>query len=238
MAGEHPSIEQPYVLVVEGRDEVLFFEALLARCGIGGFQVLPANGKDNIRPVLQAVVRSPGFARLVSAVGVVRDADDDGAAAFRSVCGALSAAGLACPSKHCEVVGAEPRVSVLIMPDGVEGELETLSCVRSPATPPAPAWTLTSSVCGQRACIPRNPPRRGCRPTWRRGQGRGCVSARPPRRGTGRGTPERSRRWKRFFGSWRRLDGPCPHPAQRPRRLAPGYARRRKPASGARSPFR
>lgn len=157
MAGEHPSIEQPYVLVVEGRDEVLFFEALLARCGIGGFQVLPANGKDNIRPVLQAVVRSPGFARLVSAVGVVRDADDDGAAAFRSVCGALSAAGLACPSKHCEVVGAEPRVSALIMPDGVEGELETL-CMRSVSGDPASPCVDSYFECPRTAGLhPRKP---------------------------------------------------------------------------------
>ncbi len=119
------SVVQPCVLVVEGEDDQRFFESLLRHCGISGVQVLQTVGKSNLRGVLKALVRAPGFDK-VHAVGVIRDADDDGKAAFQSACDALVSAGLDRPAEHCEVTSGFPAVAVMIVPDCTRGALEDL----------------------------------------------------------------------------------------------------------------
>ena len=125
-------ITAPHVLLVEGKDEELFFRALLNRemaQGGPGCQVIPL-GKDRFRPRLLGLAADIR-GRAVGAVGVVRDADDDAEGALQSVCDALAAAGFTRPAEHGVIVAGDPRVGVFIMPDGRQpGALEAL-CRRS-----------------------------------------------------------------------------------------------------------
>jgi len=129
-------IEQPNVLVVEGKEEELFFEALIKHLKLQDIQIMPIGGKEKLRGNLKALVQTPGFSEVIF-LGVVRDADANPDTAFQSVRDALRAAGLPTPECPLLPVGEKPRVAVLILP-GVDtvGTLEDL-CLRAVAQDPA-----------------------------------------------------------------------------------------------------
>ena len=125
-------IEQPNLLVVEGKNDQLFFRALIEHLGVRGIQIMPIGGKEKLRRNLKALVKAPGFVQ-VTFLGVIRDADKDPHAAFQSVCGALQAAGLPAPERPLMPVGEKLRVAVLILPkEDSPGMLEDL-CLRAVA---------------------------------------------------------------------------------------------------------
>jgi hypothetical protein len=129
-------VTAPNLLVGEGRDEEFFFEALCDHLGLRTIQVLPFGGKTQLHQNLKALVRTPGFSQ-VSSLGVVRDADGDPMAAFQSVCGALSGAGLHVPSEAFVHEGHNPRVGVMILPGADRvGMLEDL-CIEAVQDHPA-----------------------------------------------------------------------------------------------------
>ena len=122
------------LLLVEGRDEVNLFDALVRRRfgeeRRSEIQVVAAGGRDRFPGNLNAIALASRNVR-VRAVGAVRDADDDAGGAFRSVCGHLSNAGYEPPAAHGGFSGATPAVGVFIVPDGdTPGAVETL-CRRS-----------------------------------------------------------------------------------------------------------
>jgi hypothetical protein len=129
-------ITQPNLLVVEGREDELFFCALIEHLGLQNIQVMGIGGKTNLRRNLKALMLSPGFAEVVS-MGVVRDADSNPEAAFQSVCDALRAVSLPAPECAWVPVGDSPHVSVAILPEAdMPGMLEDLclwSVVQDPA---------------------------------------------------------------------------------------------------------
>lgn len=128
-------IVKPKLLLGEGKEEVRFFNALLAEQCITDVQVVEYGGKTRLRDYVEALVQTPisGFAGLGS-LAVTRDADTDATAAFASVCTALSNAGLAVPGSHGLFAGTNPRVGVWIFPDGsTPGMLEDL-CLASVQT--------------------------------------------------------------------------------------------------------
>ena len=134
--GGRPKLEivADRLLLVEGRDEVNLFDALIRhRFGEerrSEIQVVDAGGRDRFPGNLNAIALASRNVR-VRAVGAVRDADDDAGGAFRSVCGHLSNAGYAPPTVHGGFSGATPAVGVFIVPDGdAPGAIETL-CRRS-----------------------------------------------------------------------------------------------------------
>lgn len=123
-------IEKSRVLVVEGRDEELFFTAFIDNCkdklNLPDIQILPVGGKSRLPGNLKALVKSPGFSEIIS-LGIVRDADEDARAAFQSVCSALRSAGLSAPPAPLVSAGSNPSVSVIILPgDNNPGMLEDL----------------------------------------------------------------------------------------------------------------
>jgi len=119
-------IEQSYVLVVEGKEEELFFGGLIEHLGLRGIQVMPIGGKEKLRRNLKALVMAADFSK-VTFLGIVRDADEDPKAAFQSVCNALRTVNLPAPRHPLEAVGASPRVAVLILPgENMPGMLEDL----------------------------------------------------------------------------------------------------------------
>jgi hypothetical protein len=70
----HEPITRSRVLLVEGKDEVNFFIALLKHMGIGDdVQVLEVGGKDKFPDELPAFLNDPGFPR-VRVYAIVREA--------------------------------------------------------------------------------------------------------------------------------------------------------------------
>jgi hypothetical protein len=74
------------LLLVEGQTPLHFCEALLRELGLSDqVEVRSFGGVTQLRAQLAALVASPEFARLVTAVGVVRDAEGNATGARNSV---------------------------------------------------------------------------------------------------------------------------------------------------------
>lgn len=123
-AAEIDTIKQ---LIVEGPDDRIVFDAMLNDLSISQVQVQEYKGKDKLGPFLKAFAKVSGFSNVVS-LGIVRDADVDGAAAFQSVCDLLRNAGLHAPSAATAMdISNSLSVGVLIMPPNQSsGALETV----------------------------------------------------------------------------------------------------------------
>lgn len=130
------SPSQPALLLVEGKDDRAFFDTLRMVRNLPAFEIIQYEGKSKLRPFLKGLVLAEGFSNVVS-LGVVRDADDNPAAAADSIRGALQAAGLPVPVAALTAVGTAPRVAFMIVPDATSsGALEEL-CFRAFAGDPA-----------------------------------------------------------------------------------------------------
>lgn len=68
MAVATVALAKPKLLLGEGKDEVRFFNALLAYLGISDIQVVDYGGKTRLKDYLEALAQTPisGFAGLVS----------------------------------------------------------------------------------------------------------------------------------------------------------------------------
>ena len=114
-------------LLVEGRDYVNFFEALVERLQLTDIQIQNFGGVSELRGFLGALVNQSGFYENVRSLGIVRDAETNAESAFRSVRDSLGAAGLPVPDEPGMPANGEPALSVLILPGGGRpGMLETL----------------------------------------------------------------------------------------------------------------
>jgi hypothetical protein len=151
------NIEQPRLLVVEGREEEVFFGALIRHLGLQGIQVMPIGGKTQLRQNLKALSLSSRFSQVIS-LGVVRDANSDPKGAFQSIKNALQSVKLPAPDRPLVVAGKKPRISVLILPEeNTPGTLEDL-CLRAVEKDPATSCVEEYFEC-LRACdlsIPDN----------------------------------------------------------------------------------
>ena len=126
-------LRSDWLLLVEGRDEVNLFDALMDHCldAEPKVQVIDAGGIDQFSRRLKAIQTAARTRPAFRAIGVVRDADDNAADAFASVCDQLRNAGYEPPVGHGEFSNAVPSIGVFIVPDGNEpGAIETL-CRRS-----------------------------------------------------------------------------------------------------------
>jgi hypothetical protein len=129
-------ITKPNVLVVEGREEVFFFGALINHLGLQNIQIVEMEGKTRLKDRLEALTSLSGFTDVIS-LGVVRDANANPGAASQSVHDALQAANLPAPERPLVPTGHSPRVTVMILPEeGTPGMLEDL-CLRAMAPDPA-----------------------------------------------------------------------------------------------------
>src|SRR5882724_9820573 len=74
----------------EGGDDLAVITGVAGSIGLADVRIEPFLGKDKLRSFLKDVQTRPEFSRnMVTAVGIVRDADEDGIAAFQSVRDAL-----------------------------------------------------------------------------------------------------------------------------------------------------
>ncbi len=147
------SIEAQVQILVEGNDDRNFFRAFANHCRIDGFQIQSFGGAPGLGRFLRTFAGRPGF-DSVTALAIVRDADDNAASAFRSVRSALARAGLPEPAQPGELAAGPPAVAVWIMPDGASpGMLETLLW-RSVADDPAAPCVAEFLDCADRAGAP------------------------------------------------------------------------------------
>jgi hypothetical protein len=146
-------IQSPNLLIVEGREDELFFGALANRLELQNIQVLPLGGKTQLRSRLKALAAAPGFAAVTS-LGLVRDANGDPTAAFQSVRDALIAAKLSAPKRPVVSAGRSPRVAVMILPGEDEpGMLEDL-CLRAVGQEPSMLCVEQFFQCLQQQRLP------------------------------------------------------------------------------------
>jgi hypothetical protein len=136
-------------LLVEGGDDLVFFQALMRHLGLSGIQLQRFGGVSELQGFLKALRRVPGFA-TVTALGIVRDADLDPASAFRSVQGALRSARLPAPRAVRSTAAGPPRVGVLLLPAAAtSGTLETL-CLQAVTADPVLACVDEYVQCVER----------------------------------------------------------------------------------------
>jgi len=131
------AINQPAVVLVEGKEDERFFGAFAKRFNLDKIQVIAVGGRTRFAERLRTIKSSPGFATVRYLI-VVRDADKDAKAAFQSVQTALINAGLPAPDRPLVSTGnTHPVVTVVIMPGGERpGKLEDL-CLDSVNQDPA-----------------------------------------------------------------------------------------------------
>jgi len=135
--GTRAAIGKNVLLVVEGRDMYRFFLALLRQGIDQQVEVRNGGGLPAFHDYFQDLVLISGFSG-VNVLGIARDCEDDPAVAFQQVCGGLQRAGLAVPSAPLTAtpLPAQPRIIVMLLPDGnTPGMLETL-CWRTLASDP------------------------------------------------------------------------------------------------------
>ena len=115
-------------LLVEGNDGKNFFRHFCQHLSPTSIEVHDFGGINNFKCYLPAFVNISGFGN-VTRLGIIRDAEDDAAAAFQSVQSVVKNAGL-CPPDDVQTFSAgTPTVGVLILPgDKQSGMLETLLC--------------------------------------------------------------------------------------------------------------
>ena len=136
------------VLLVEGQDEVKFFEMLLLHTGLHEqIQVIEVGGKDRFIKGFPAILLSPGFDR-VRAYAIIRDADNNHSSTLDSVKGLLRKNGQPCPKQHrAFAVSDTLKVGIFILPGNQEtGMLESL-CLQTVVDHPAMACVDSLMAC-------------------------------------------------------------------------------------------
>lgn len=130
-------IDSDRLLLCEGKTTLLVLGPLCRSFEIQGFQPINFGSKDDFRSFLEDIKVLPGFADRVRSIAVVRDAETDPDATFRSARDSLLAAGLPAPEAPGSLTVNQPRVGLFLVPDNASpGMIETL-CMRSIASDPA-----------------------------------------------------------------------------------------------------
>ena len=129
-------ILKPKLLIVEGKDDEIFFNVFINHLNIQDIQVAGIGGKDKIKPNLKALSKDSNFSQIIS-LGIIRDADKSAGNAFKSVRDSLIAAGLPSPRRALSTIKGPPKVTVMILPVRKRrGELEDL-CLDAVSDDPA-----------------------------------------------------------------------------------------------------
>lgn len=121
----------------EGGDDVAVIRGVAESISLPDVRVEPFQGKNQLGKFLASVLTRPEFAQnKVESIAIVRDADENEQAAFRSVCDSLSANKLASPASNGGVVSLGMKVGVLVIgPNAGHGMIEDL-CLLSVANRP------------------------------------------------------------------------------------------------------
>ncbi|MEK5055857.1 DUF3226 domain-containing protein [Niallia sp. FSL K6-0212] len=135
---EDGEITKSKLLLVEGKDETLFFNALFKKnqelvSMLDDVQIVELGGIERLKSELLALKNRTGFDDLVESMVIIRDSDGDLNAAFQSVCHILRNLGLPYPNDPGTYSESSSlKVGVYIMPGDEDGGtmLEDL-CLRT-----------------------------------------------------------------------------------------------------------
>lgn len=123
-------IESKKLLVVEGKDEKIFFMAFLKIYDVDSVHIYPLNGCKDLVKDLGMLKKVTGFSN-VEKLALILDCDDDPGAAKQRITNALERNGLAVPEKPLVFKGENPGVMYYLSPTPDEkGCLESL-CIES-----------------------------------------------------------------------------------------------------------
>lgn len=95
------TIHRARILLVEGPDDIFFFDQLMAQLGAdqNQCQIIDYEGKDNLSRILPLLAKDVPFRQgNVTHLGIVQDADGNRTAANQRIRGACSKAGLSPPT--------------------------------------------------------------------------------------------------------------------------------------------
>ena len=106
-------IHQKKLIAVEGQDEVNFFNALLRHLGIADFDVREVGGKLQFKNKLPALVRVSGFSD-VEVLAIIRDADNNAEAAFKSIGDIMKKERLEPPNQVNQFSDGSPKIGIFI----------------------------------------------------------------------------------------------------------------------------
>ncbi|MET1249223.1 DUF3226 domain-containing protein [Sporolactobacillus sp. STCC-11] len=139
-------ISKRRLLLVEGKDEEIFFDALYRENNqltdnLSDIQIIPVNGKDNFKFKLLALTNTSGF-DIVTSLAIIRDADSSADDAFKSIKNTLIDCGLPFPSDHGKFSETadfdDLRIGIFIMPgDNNEGTMLEDLCLNTKSDHPA-----------------------------------------------------------------------------------------------------
>lgn len=114
------------IIAVEGQDEVYFLDALLKNMKIGDIEVRAVGGKQQFKDKLPALIRMSGFSD-VEVLAIIRDADNDANAAFKSISNILRKEGFKPATEVTQFSEGSPKIGIFIMPGNADaGMLENL----------------------------------------------------------------------------------------------------------------
>lgn len=129
------TLEKRNLLLVEGKDEINFFEKLLKKLGfIDQIQVIEIGGVERMSGMLAALTLMPNF-ESVRSIGIVRDADDSVAGAEQSVRSILTQLNLPETTNHNSFTQGDLldlKIGVFIMPgEDVDGTMLEDLCLKT-----------------------------------------------------------------------------------------------------------
>jgi len=138
-------LEKPILLLVEGRDEEIFFKYFIPHLiktdentwnNLDSIQVLPFNGTSKLSEILELIKLVAGY-EAVTQIGIIRDADNDAISAFQAVQNALKIADLPIPESQLVPTQLKPVINAMIIPETGNGSFEKIflnSVVDDPAS--------------------------------------------------------------------------------------------------------
>lgn len=111
-------ITKSKLLLVEGKDEIAFFQSLLKKYNLrDDTQIIEAGGVERFKSELPALINRTGFSDNVTSIALIRDADTNFDAAFQSACAVLANNGFSVPQKAQNFSNeGEIKVGIFIMP--------------------------------------------------------------------------------------------------------------------------
>lgn len=129
------SLEKEKVIVVEGRDDEMFFKKLLEKLKIIDIQVFKIGGKGEFKNKFQKVPKFPGF-KNVKKIVIILDADKSYQNAKQSIKDNINKKFKA-SDEPLVFSSSNPNVAYFIMPNNKDkGMMETL-CIASQKNSPA-----------------------------------------------------------------------------------------------------
>ena len=129
------------ILVVEGKDEINFFEGLLKYLNMSDCQIEDVGGKDQFHKKIPALKLRAGFVQadgnsFVTHLAIIRDQNGDNA--LKSIKEILKKVGFIPPDNHGQFSNANPKVGIFIMPgETIEGSMLEDLCLKTVEDHPA-----------------------------------------------------------------------------------------------------